>query len=312
MQLAISKRRLLGYLNGQVVPYCRSEAVVKEFCAQTQQAAVLGPRAVPALPLATLEQARSCLWEMLSGEDGKPVSVPLPNVKRLFRSRFNLDLSETALGQSRLCELLQDPRFRDVCAVQLQGNGYSVLRSERTHAPPSPESWPAYQAAAACPPAPAAQPQQEPACAAPSSPETWPAYDRPAPAPRQACAPPSPETWPTYQYQLRLADRLVAPGRAPPPCLPPAFYGELPGERVVAPPPAASCQGEDAWEVTCHYTTLYYTILHYTITVLCYTILYYAWQVTCQALGLGVSACAASDSDATESTASLLVLVLLS
>ena len=88
VQLAISKRRLLGYLNGQVVPYCRSEAVVKEFCAQTQQAAVLGPRAVPALPLATLEQARSCLWEMLSGEDGERVSVPLPNVKRLFRSQI--------------------------------------------------------------------------------------------------------------------------------------------------------------------------------------------------------------------------------
>jgi hypothetical protein len=273
VQLAISKRRILGYLNGQVVPYCRSEAVVKEFCAQQQKAAVLGPRAVPALPLATLEQARSCLSEMLSGEAGEPVSVPLPNVKRIFRSRFNLDLSETALGQSRLCELLQDPRFRDVCAVQLQGNGYVVVRAERARAPASPESWPAYLPAAC--EAPALQPEQETA-RAPSSPETWPTYGR-SPAPRQACVPPSPETWPTYQ--LKLADRLArpvaatfAPGCAPPPCLPPAFYGELPGECAPAPPAGApSCESEGAWEVTC------------------------------QALGLGT--CAESDSDATESTA---------
>jgi len=47
-------------------------------------------------------------------------------VKRLFRSRFQLELSETSLGHARLCDLLQDDRFSDVCRVKFQTNGYVV------------------------------------------------------------------------------------------------------------------------------------------------------------------------------------------
>ncbi|CAK0856783.1 unnamed protein product, partial [Prorocentrum cordatum] len=55
-------------------------------------------------------------------------SMPLSNVKRLFRSRFNMELSETALGHSKLSELLNDTRLqdRDICFVRLQGHGYVV------------------------------------------------------------------------------------------------------------------------------------------------------------------------------------------
>jgi hypothetical protein len=56
--------------------------------------------------------------------------VPLSNVKRLFRSRFQTELSETMLGHSKLSELLQDDRFGDICMVQLQGHGYIVMQVE--------------------------------------------------------------------------------------------------------------------------------------------------------------------------------------
>jgi len=56
--------------------------------------------------------------------------VPLPNVKRLFRSRFQLDLSETALGHSRISDLLQDTRFQDICTLQSRGNTYVVVQSQ--------------------------------------------------------------------------------------------------------------------------------------------------------------------------------------
>jgi hypothetical protein len=53
--------------------------------------------------------------------------MPLSNVKRLFRSRFHMELSETALGYSKLSELLKDPRLQDICTVQLRGQGYVVV-----------------------------------------------------------------------------------------------------------------------------------------------------------------------------------------
>jgi len=55
------------------------------------------------------------------------MGVTVSNVKRLFRSYFGLDLSETALGYSRLSDLLQDPRFRDIGVVQARGAGQVVV-----------------------------------------------------------------------------------------------------------------------------------------------------------------------------------------
>jgi hypothetical protein len=49
-------------------------------------------------------------------------------VKRLFRSRFAVELSETALGHSQVSELLQDERFADICRVKLEVQGYIVVQ----------------------------------------------------------------------------------------------------------------------------------------------------------------------------------------
>jgi len=59
-----------------------------------------------------------------------PSPLPLSNVKRLFRSRYNLELSETALGHTTLSELLNDSRFHNVCEVQLLGR-YHVAVSRQ-------------------------------------------------------------------------------------------------------------------------------------------------------------------------------------
>merc|ERR1719183_1284919 len=82
------------------------------------------------LPLASWEEARSNLWLILQGAatPQAPGSVPLSNVKRLFRSRFQLELSETMLGYSKLSDLLQDGRFLDICTVRLQSRGYVVVQ----------------------------------------------------------------------------------------------------------------------------------------------------------------------------------------
>jgi len=125
VQLAISQKKLLGYLNGAVVPYKRSQSMVKERCAERQRPCtgpVQGKNAI-----ATWDVVRTCLQEILKDLSPGSGSIPLSNVKRLFRSNFHTELSETALGHAKLSELLQDPRLCDVCSVRLQGQGYVVM-----------------------------------------------------------------------------------------------------------------------------------------------------------------------------------------
>eukprot|EP00443_Scrippsiella_acuminata_P004079 CAMPEP_0115248604 /NCGR_PEP_ID=MMETSP0270-20121206/42154_1 /TAXON_ID=71861 /ORGANISM="Scrippsiella trochoidea, Strain CCMP3099" /LENGTH=297 /DNA_ID=CAMNT_0002663907 /DNA_START=5 /DNA_END=895 /DNA_ORIENTATION=+ len=125
VQLAVSQRQVLGYLDGHVVPYFQSEAVVKQHSAVLQQPAWSLKK--DTMSVADLSQARECLRSILASSPEAGV-VPLPNVKRLFRSRFQLELSETALGHCRISDLLQDARFHDICALQLRGNSYVVVQ----------------------------------------------------------------------------------------------------------------------------------------------------------------------------------------
>ncbi|CAE8623667.1 unnamed protein product [Polarella glacialis] len=131
VQLAISQKKVLGYLNGSVVPYGKSQSMVKELCASTQMPCSGPGRDASGLQLADWTTAKQCLQEILSTAAATaqgPGMVPLSNVKRLFRSRFSIELSETMLGHSKLSELLQDERFADVCSVKLEGHGYIVVQ----------------------------------------------------------------------------------------------------------------------------------------------------------------------------------------
>lgn len=129
VQLAVSHKKILGYVEGNMVPYCRSEEYVKEQCAASQQPFSCPFKQDPsAYVVATWEEARACISAILRHpSSAEPGVVTISNVKRLFRSRFGLDLSETALGHSRLSELLQDPRFHDVCRLKLQTGGQFVV-----------------------------------------------------------------------------------------------------------------------------------------------------------------------------------------
>jgi len=127
VQIAISQRKILGYSSGGIVHYSHSQSMMKEECAKARCpcSGALDPTMV-----ASWEVARGCLWQILhaapSGE------LPLPNVKRLFRSKFHLDLSETAFGYSKVSEFLQDQRFQDLCGVELRGHGYVVVLKRPT------------------------------------------------------------------------------------------------------------------------------------------------------------------------------------
>jgi len=113
-------------------PYNHSEESVKEKCAACQQPFVSPTKQQEpnSWPVANWEETRACLSAILrsaSSPGPEPGVITVSNVKRLFRSRFGLDLSETALGYSRLSELLQDPRLRDICTVQIQNAGQFVV-----------------------------------------------------------------------------------------------------------------------------------------------------------------------------------------
>lgn len=140
VQLAISQKKVLGYLNGSVVPYGKSQSMVKEQCASSQQPCSGPGRDASGMELADWTTAKRCLEQILetaATPQGLGV-VPLSNVKRLFRSRFSIELSETMLGHSKLSELLQDPRFDDVCRVKLEGHGYIVVQHKQNALPAIP------------------------------------------------------------------------------------------------------------------------------------------------------------------------------
>merc|ERR1711998_604194 len=109
-------------LEGSIVPYSQSHSKVKDNAAEAR---VGNGTAAQQLPLATWQVARTCLIEIMESAVRKgKTSVPLSTLKRLYRSRFHTELSETALGYTKLTELLQDLRIADLCTVRLLEQGY--------------------------------------------------------------------------------------------------------------------------------------------------------------------------------------------
>jgi hypothetical protein len=142
VQLSITGRKVLGYRNGTVVPYSRSQSMLKETCALQQQACDNMCAEAAALEFATWESARNSLRKILAAaalDSPGPGIVPLSNIKRTFRAEFQLELSETVLGHSKLSELLQDYNFKDICVVELEKHGYIVVQRQQGEevSPPS-------------------------------------------------------------------------------------------------------------------------------------------------------------------------------
>lgn len=129
VQLAISQKKILGYSNDGITPYAQSQSMLKDNAAK-QKSTFTNSQCddgVGELPFATWDVVRSCVKDALAGDDNGPSPIPLSNIKRLFRTRYNTELSETALGHSKLSELLQDVRLSGICTVKLLDQGYFVI-----------------------------------------------------------------------------------------------------------------------------------------------------------------------------------------
>jgi hypothetical protein len=131
VQLAISQKKLLGFKGSAIVPYNHSQSMVKDRCAEHSKPAHTAGGSIAL----SWDLVRACLREVLQSSQQ---SIPLSNIKRTFRTRFQLELSETALGHSKLSELLQDERLSSFCEVRLEGAGYVVaLKTAPVEAIPS-------------------------------------------------------------------------------------------------------------------------------------------------------------------------------
>merc|ERR1719436_2025088 len=97
--------------------------MLKQQCAERQRPSI-GTAKVS--NFATWEVVHKFLDEVL-GSKGRDECIHLSNLKRFFRIRRQMELSETALGHTKLSEMLQDPRLHDVCSVRLQNHGYAVF-----------------------------------------------------------------------------------------------------------------------------------------------------------------------------------------
>lgn len=123
VELAMSQRKLLGYLNGAITPYAQSNSMKKDAAAEKHAGGTTHH-----FPFASWADTRSHLADILDSalRKGKQ-QVPLSTLKRLFRSRFRTELSETALGYTKVSDLLQDARVSDICSIKLLESGYVVI-----------------------------------------------------------------------------------------------------------------------------------------------------------------------------------------
>jgi len=123
VQLAINKK-ILGYSSGLLVPYGRSQSMVKDRRAQLQQASI---NSSSATPIATWDVLRRCVETLVEEVRAGGEPVALSSIKRTFPTSFGVELSETALGHAKVSELLQDLRVSGFCCVELRAHGYVLL-----------------------------------------------------------------------------------------------------------------------------------------------------------------------------------------
>lgn len=127
VQLAISTKKILGYNLGAIVSYECSQSMEKEQCAASNVACSGRGGRSALMPALSWEDARFYLLELL--RSSPTTGIQLPNVKRQMKAKFNVQLSETALGYSKVSDLLQDPHFQDICVVKEHGQGYIVTQA---------------------------------------------------------------------------------------------------------------------------------------------------------------------------------------
>lgn len=87
--------------------------------------------------MASWEDVREGLQRLLNPwlqpEPSSSSTITISNVRRLFQSRFQLELSVTALGHVRLLDVLKDSRLHDVCVVSSQRSGQLLVTKAECH-----------------------------------------------------------------------------------------------------------------------------------------------------------------------------------
>lgn len=141
VQLAVSKRHLLGHDKGRLVAYRNSKAHLQRVAAE--KALAEEEQEIPeedrGLPSVTWEAAVSNVKVLLQeATDAGSEGVPVPTLKPLFRSRFRVDFNEAALGHTKMVSLLQDSRMAEFCALDLRVKGSMVVPKKSTVRPAGP------------------------------------------------------------------------------------------------------------------------------------------------------------------------------
>mmetsp|Transcript_19549 Transcript_19549/g.56916 ORF Transcript_19549/g.56916 Transcript_19549/m.56916 type:complete len:527 (+) Transcript_19549:89-1669(+) len=125
VQLAISQRKLLGYTDGELVPYACSASWRKD-----QSALCRLPTSRKnhgRFELATWETLSCCIGRLWKSPRSRRRCIPLSNIKHVLRTQCQVELSETALGYSKLSELFADVRLAGVCTTTWSSGGCCIV-----------------------------------------------------------------------------------------------------------------------------------------------------------------------------------------
>lgn len=130
VQMCVSKKELLGYRFGNLVPYQHSDDYKKKSNAVRNIPTQIlpGERYVQ-----TWEQAGEVLAQLLEQNGG---SVKLSTLKKMCRDECHVELSESALGHAKLSEFLRDNRLKSPSGgsfdLEQQGTSNMVVHREPT------------------------------------------------------------------------------------------------------------------------------------------------------------------------------------
>lgn len=121
-QLGIQKRQLLGYRQGSMVPYTLSDDYKKFKNAMLRRP---GPGQLTSGGdcITSWDEVGALLRTMLIESGG---TVQLSSLKALFKKRFHRELSESALGHTKLSELVLDEQLRGNFWITQVGTQWQV------------------------------------------------------------------------------------------------------------------------------------------------------------------------------------------
>jgi len=118
LHLAVNVHRLLGYREGRLVPYKASFNYEK-----TQNAVTMKPTAARRLEtcphVESWQEVCDIISELLAQTPEK--GIPLSALKERIRKQFGRELSETAMGHTKLSSFVEDPRLAMNCRLQQVG-----------------------------------------------------------------------------------------------------------------------------------------------------------------------------------------------